>query len=689
MQGVDTSDPTVDALLQAALTAVRERRLREARSNLTAAGARIEADALPPSDPRRGEHRALLGHVLRLAGERAEATAILRALMVEARAHGWWAAMSRSATQLGWLSRSDGATVEAEAWMREAVWAAERAGVDELVTATCSLADLLSLHGDRGGAERALTTAVERASGPIQRFRVEMTRALLADRHGRPDEAERALKTAARLAPVGSAAYEVTVQQAKIALGRGDDAAALKYARKAAKLTAGWSSALIHAGARMLVGEVARSVGRLDEAERSYRIAERVYGQAQAASVARLNRALVALDRGAFDAAAALVAPMRGGFPGNPVASALASLCGIPAAVGRGDRAAIDDAIGEVVARIGPAGVVHRDLAHAAALSAGVLAGAEAIEPAIRLVALAHDQWRRLGNPEQLAAMTGRLRELRSRGGPIPIRTFLLDAVIGEGASGTVWRGRHAASGELVAVKVLRGGPAVTASVRSMFARELRAVAGLDHPNVVWLLDHGWVDDAAAIVDPRLEVDAPFLALEYAPHGTLDGRCGRMAWADVLRVSLSILDALAHAHARGLLHLDLKPTNVLLAGDVDHPTPKLADFGLARAPAPGRQLRATGTPAYMAPEQFGHDAGALGPWTDLYALGCVITALVAGSPPFGLRGAAQLRDAHLTLEPPPLAPVTPVPPGLFAVVERLLAKSIAVRFRSAAEVARA
>jgi serine/threonine protein kinase len=469
-------------------------------------------------------------------------------------------------------------------------------------------------------------------------------------------------------------------------MSRGDGEAALRHGRRAVKLTEDWGSRLVQASARMLVGEVSRSLGRFDEADRAYRAAESLYGEVLSADIARLNRAQVEVARGRPERALPLVEPLVERFAGNPIARAIAELCLV---VGEADPARAEARVAEVVGRVQASGVVHTDVASLAGRGARLWSERGQLGIAVRLAALAHDQFRRSGNAEEQARATALLRDLRTAGAPIPLRGFLLEGVIGEGASGTVWRGRHAASGHPAAIKVLRGGPSVTATVRGMFARELRAVAGLDHPNVVWLMDHGWVDEACAALDPRLEVDAPFLALEHAPLGTLETRCGAWTWDHVLPALLAILDALAHAHARGLLHLDLKPSNVLLTGPEDQPIPKLADFGLARAPAPGRQMRATGTPAYMAPEQFGQDAGALGPWTDLYALGCLITALVTGGPPFGVRGAAALRDAHLNHRPPPIVPANPVPSGLLRVVERLLEKNPADRYRSAAEVARA
>ncbi|MEQ1565436.1 MAG: protein kinase [Myxococcota bacterium] len=678
-------------MLDAALGHVRERRMLEAQAFLDRAAARIESEGLPPDDPLRGERDALAGHLLRLRGEVGPANLAMRDLHARALAYGWAGVAAQAAIQLGWISRSTDGSAASEVWMREAVRWAERADDAELIVqANCSLADVLSMNGDRAGSERAVEVAARLVSSVEGRFRVDLSRATLAERHGRPDEADRALRSAARNAPGGVAAYEVAFQRAKIALGRGDPEAALRHGRRAVKLCEGWGSRLVQGGARMLVGEIYRALGRLDEADRAYLASETLYGTVLSGRLASLNRGQVAFARGDYATAAAIVEPLIPSFHGNPIATSAAELCLVPTCT---DRARLESLVGEAVGRTTASGVVHSDLARLAAGAAAVLAeredAPEVLGLATRLAALAHDQWRRLGNPSEVGRTAEQLRGLRERGAPIPMRGFLLQRVIGEGASGTVWRGLHATSGEPVAIKVLRGGPSITATVRGMFARELRAVAGLDHPNVVWLLDHGWVDEAAATLDPRLEVDAPYLALEYAPHGTLDSRCGTLPWSEILPLLLEILDALAHAHARGLLHLDLKPTNVLMAGTAEQPVPKLADFGLARAPAPGRQLRATGTPAYMAPEQFGQDAGLLGPWSDLYAFGCLITALVSGAPPFGVRGTAALRDSHLNHRPPTLVPSMPVPTGLFPIVGRLLEKAPSERYRSAADVARA
>src|SRR5690606_15752040 len=118
---------------------------------------------------------------------------------------------------------------------------------------------------------------------------------------------------------------------------------------------------------------------------------------------------------------------------------------------------------------------------------------------------------------------------------------------------------------------------------------------------------------------------------------------------DVRGVLLSILDALAHAHARGVVHRDIKPGNILLGGHDDlRPGVKLADFGLARGSEDfGEERSVAGTPVYMAPEQFRGAWRSFGPWTDLYSLGIVAWELVCGKPPYVDSNVRNLGALHL------------------------------------------
>ncbi len=267
---------------------------------------------------------------------------------------------------------------------------------------------------------------------------------------------------------------------------------------------------------------------------------------------------------------------------------------------------------------------------------------------------------------------------------PLALGSFHLHERVGQGAAGVVWRASHGRAGFPVALKILLG----TAGGLGLHD-EIDALASLDHPNVARLLDVGVVPADAAVGTGAAE-GAPWFASEWAAHGTLQAHVGAWPWETVRRVVGGLLDALAHAHGRGVLHLDVKPANVLLARDPAAPTPLLTDFGIARrlqVAADGRwRPRVAGTPAYMPTEQLAGEHAAFGPWTDLYALAALVTELVTGAPPRGDGDVRELR-ARASEPLPRLAPVVPVPPGLEAWLARLLAPEPRHRPGSAAEAA--
>ncbi|HEY7411931.1 MAG TPA: AAA family ATPase [Vicinamibacteria bacterium] len=262
---------------------------------------------------------------------------------------------------------------------------------------------------------------------------------------------------------------------------------------------------------------------------------------------------------------------------------------------------------------------------------------------------------------------------------------FVLEAPIGRGGMGEVWRARHARRGVAVAVKVMTGDRARQPGYAAWFRREVQAMAGLDHPGIVLVLDHGEAGAAAEKASGGyLAAGSPYLAMELA-RGTLAER-GAHDWPRLRGVLLGLLDALAHAHARGIVHRDLKPTNVL---EVDGRY-KLADFGLAHAVGRGGSLEreeAAGTPWYMAPEQILGRWRDDGPWTDLYALGCVAWEMACGRPLVAETGASAAAEAQLGQEPPALRPLVPVPSGFEGWLRRLLRKSPRDRFQRAADAA--
>ncbi len=274
----------------------------------------------------------------------------------------------------------------------------------------------------------------------------------------------------------------------------------------------------------------------------------------------------------------------------------------------------------------------------------------------------------------------------------IPLGPFDLHARLGQGGMGEVWRGVHRAQGVPVAVKLLLHSFAATDRFVTVFRNEVRSIARLSHPAIVMVLDHGAVDGAAAEASRgKLHEGSPYLAMEYASAGSLEDAADGLSWPDARDALLAVLDALAHAHARGVLHRDIKPANVLIAGSGDlRPGIKLSDFGLAHAVhdhgGSDRPLDA-GTPEYMAPEQVRGLWREQGPWTDLYALGCLAMQLVTGEVPFRCPTRSDVLRMHLEMPVPPMTPRFPVPPALEAWIRQLLAKRPIERFRTAADAA--
>lgn len=241
-----------------------------------------------------------------------------------------------------------------------------------------------------------------------------------------------------------------------------------------------------------------------------------------------------------------------------------------------------------------------------------------------------------------------------------------------------------------VSIKVITADKAQDAYFRAAFRNEVRAVAGLDHPGVVLVLDYGEVPfDAPSPLSPG----CPYLVMEHASGGSLgEAPAKPFVWPEIRTILTSLLGALAHAHARGVIHRDLKPGNVLIC-QRDDPRPglKLTDFGLARHleehDAAGNVEAVRGTLHYMSPEQCRGLWREQGPWTDLYAVGCIAYQLATGRPPFrGLRGEALMR-AHVQDDAPPLPHRRGLPEGYARWVARLLNKAPRDRYDCAADAA--
>ena len=208
---------------------------------------------------------------------------------------------------------------------------------------------------------------------------------------------------------------------------------------------------------------------------------------------------------------------------------------------------------------------------------------------------------------------------------------------VATGGVGEVWKAVHVLTRVPAAVKVLNAESARDPLARMALRAELRAVAALDHPNIVYVFGTGEITTATvSAIGPKLRPGAAWIAMEFAEGGTLRDRAGAMTWAAVRAALGDVLAGLAHAHARGFVHGDIKPANLLVGGV--RPGVKIGDFGVAQHldpahPTRGREI-GWGSPSYMAPEQIDPRLGALGPWTDLYSLGCTAWTLLTGSPPF-------------------------------------------------------
>ena len=255
---------------------------------------------------------------------------------------------------------------------------------------------------------------------------------------------------------------------------------------------------------------------------------------------------------------------------------------------------------------------------------------------------------------------------------------YRLERELGAGGMATVYLAHDLRHDREVALKVLRS-DLVAAGGSERFLREIAIAAQLQHPHILTLIDSG---EAAGLL---------FYVMPYVNGESLRGRIareGRLPVADVLRILRDVADALVHAEEHGVVHRDIKPDNVMLAGR----HAMIVDFGVAKAV---RMARATdahtsigvslGTPTYMAPEQIAGDAE-VDSRADIYALGVVAYEMLTGRPPF--TGTVQaVMAAHIVEEPPALVGLRPeAPKELIGLIVRCLNKAPAQRFARAADL---
>lgn len=258
---------------------------------------------------------------------------------------------------------------------------------------------------------------------------------------------------------------------------------------------------------------------------------------------------------------------------------------------------------------------------------------------------------------------------------------------------GEVWEGLHVPQQVPVAVKILTHRGVRREAFTEAFRNEIRAVAGLNHPSIVTVLDYGEMPAGAAKLSAGLfQAGSPYIVMEYASRGSVKRFANAMGWRELKSVLFTVLDALAHAHAGGVIHRDLKPANILVGCGPDHlPGIKLTDFGLAHA-VDQHEFAGTidsgwGTPQYMAPEQFRGAWREYGPWTDLYALGVMAFYLTVGRYPFDAGDAMSWAREHQLSPPRDFEPRFAVPDGFNAWILRLMQKSPCDRYQFAADAA--
>jgi eukaryotic-like serine/threonine-protein kinase len=252
---------------------------------------------------------------------------------------------------------------------------------------------------------------------------------------------------------------------------------------------------------------------------------------------------------------------------------------------------------------------------------------------------------------------------------------YQLLGLLGHGGMGEVWRARDTATGRVVAVKLLPLHLAQDQEFEQRFRREARTAAALSEPHIVPIHDFGEIE-GRLYVDMRL-IEGRELTAVLAAEGWLEP-------ARAVSIAEQVGAALDAAHKAGLVHRDVKPSNILLT---DSDFAYLIDFGIARKADDTGMTQtgaAMGTLAYMAPERFN---GRAEPQSDIYALGCVLHECLTGRKPFPGQDISELIAAHLNAPPPRPSIIRPgVPPAFDTVIATSMAKDSRQRYRTGLEI---
>jgi tetratricopeptide (TPR) repeat protein/tRNA A-37 threonylcarbamoyl transferase component Bud32 len=263
---------------------------------------------------------------------------------------------------------------------------------------------------------------------------------------------------------------------------------------------------------------------------------------------------------------------------------------------------------------------------------------------------------------------------------PVDLAGYVIEAEIGRGGMGVVYRARQLGLNRAVAVKMVRGRDRADDKEIIRFLAEAEAVAAIRHPHVVQVYEYGERDGR------------PFLAMEYCGGGSLAARLkgnGLLAPLATANLISRLAEAVHAAHTNGIVHRDLKPGNVLFD---DAGEPKVTDFGLAKRHGGGSDLTRTnaviGTPAYMAPEQAKGESKFVGPQADVWALGVILYECVTGRRPFDSEDSWSVLHKVMSEDPvPPRTRVPGVPRDLELICLKCLQKDPADRYPTARALA--
>lgn len=263
---------------------------------------------------------------------------------------------------------------------------------------------------------------------------------------------------------------------------------------------------------------------------------------------------------------------------------------------------------------------------------------------------------------------------------------YVLHKELASGGGGTVYEAQHRLLGRKAAVKILRRELAASPQMVARFLREALAVNMIKHPNIVDIYEFGELPDGRPFYVMEL--------LEGTDLRTLLNERGRFTPAEVLEILEPVCSALESAHSQGIVHRDLKASNIHIATRGEKRLIKLLDFGIAKLMHPdaadaGLTVVGTrlGTSYTMAPEQI--RGNGVDPRTDIYALGVVLYHLLTGQYPFRAETMTDIERQHLEAPPPRPSQAAPVTPALDAVVLRCMEKNADRRFPSAKAFAEA